>query len=153
MRTLILKLKYSWRPVDDVDGKHHFCGRRTVSQKFFKELAGPAVYRWESRNGTQVYVGEAESLGKRIKLYDRDTGIQRDLKGQLRGLGARLYRLHIHSLKMRGQESADHVLSKQFGRRLIENPFLYGHRLKKDVQLLNKALEDRARKAGRRGKR
>ncbi len=84
-------LEYEWQNVTHPNGLTHVYGK-TLTKQFMETYARSAIYRWiiSDKETTNVYVGGASDLGKRINRYQRHTGIQVELKRKLKKLKPRL---------------------------------------------------------------
>ena len=144
MPEIQLKLDYEWEHVESEKGKPYVFPQELTD--FFKHRSHPAVYQWRvhKRDDLWVYVGETESLARRVQGYLKpgpsqttNIRIKKSFENFLeRGYEISLDTMRIKSLSIDGK-LIENALDKMDTRRAIENilTFKYGD---SGIKLLNK---------------
>ncbi|HEV2351715.1 MAG TPA: hypothetical protein VG028_17930 [Terriglobia bacterium] len=154
----VLELNHRWIPVEMEPGQPYEWPS-SVSSHMQELYCGPCVYRWALfRSGTSkpymVYVGEGESLVKRLRGYltpDRsqvtNIRIKRTLETELQnGSKVELHTLEFDSIDLLIDKDADKYeliamdrLQHPFIRRMMENVTILLHDAI-NTEILNRAL-------------
>jgi hypothetical protein len=131
--SLELRTTFSWEPILETDGRP-YCYPFLPSKGMKHKYDGPAVYRWIPYRSVgeelgQMYVGEAQSLIKRIGNY-RHCGPNQQTSFRLRnlfeeylanGIALRLERLRFDELALGSVVFSEADLSDTLVRRFIEH--------------------------------